>query len=424
MIIDPNMYHYVIDSVLAGANAFMGASFTGVARAAFEEALAYSKQRVQGGKAIAEHQSIQLKLMDMFIKVEAARQLSRAAMVYNQMTSPPATQYSIASKVFCTEAAFSVASEAVQVHGGYGLAKEMLVEKLFRDARASMIEDGTNEVLSLAAARKSHRHVLGQNGRGRVERPLPFCPGEKPALGLRGRLSFWRRALMATAGSGSARLGVEVDQLVDVRGEPFEEAVHLLLRDFAGIDLGLKTGLDLGSQRGGEVLDGHTLLFSDLGEAHALFELGLEFVVLEAKHLGGSANDECLSATRPLLVTAVTREMDRPVFDLLDHRSALLLRQAPFLDGLVDHVALDILDGSRQLVFADAKPGGQARDEVADATTGPTALLSTGACDGDEADGKRDDRSDYQQHPLHVHPPSLISIRFAAVSAYEAGLNA
>ena len=154
MIIDPNMYHYVIDSVLAGANAFMGASFTGVARAAFEEALAYSKQRVQGGVAISEHQNIQLKLMDMFIKVEAARQLSRAAMVYNQTTSPPATQYSIASKVFCTEAAFSVASEAVQVHGGYGLAKEMLVEKLFRDARASMIEDGTNEVLSLAAARK------------------------------------------------------------------------------------------------------------------------------------------------------------------------------------------------------------------------------------------------------------------------------
>jgi alkylation response protein AidB-like acyl-CoA dehydrogenase len=125
-----------------------------VGRAAFEEALKYAKGRVQGGRPIAEHQAVQLKLMDMFIKVEASRQLSRAAMVYNQTTSPPATQYSIASKVFCTQSAFSVASEAVQVHGGYGLAKEMLVEKLFRDARASMIEDGTNEVLSLAAARK------------------------------------------------------------------------------------------------------------------------------------------------------------------------------------------------------------------------------------------------------------------------------
>jgi len=154
MLVPSAAYPYVIDSVLAGANAFMGAAFTGVARAAFEEALKYAKGRVQGGVVIANHQNIQLKLMDMFIKVEAARQLSRAAMIYNQTTSPPATQYSIASKVFCTQAAFSVASEALQVHGGYGLAKEMLVEKLFRDARASMIEDGTNEVLSLAAARK------------------------------------------------------------------------------------------------------------------------------------------------------------------------------------------------------------------------------------------------------------------------------
>jgi alkylation response protein AidB-like acyl-CoA dehydrogenase len=75
-------------------------------------------------------------------------------MVYNQTTSPPATQYSMASKVFCTQTAFNVASDALQLHGGYGLAKEMLIEKLFRDARASMVEDGTNDVLSLAAAQK------------------------------------------------------------------------------------------------------------------------------------------------------------------------------------------------------------------------------------------------------------------------------
>jgi alkylation response protein AidB-like acyl-CoA dehydrogenase len=75
-------------------------------------------------------------------------------MVYNATTSPPALQYSVASKVFCTEAAFRVASDALQLHGGYGLAKGMLVEKLFRDARASMIEDGTNEILSLSAARR------------------------------------------------------------------------------------------------------------------------------------------------------------------------------------------------------------------------------------------------------------------------------
>ncbi len=154
MVVPEPMYAYVMESVLAGANGFMGATFTGLARAAFEEALTYTKNRVQGGKPISEHQAVQLKLIDMFIKVETARQLSRAATLYNQSTSPPAVQYSISSKVYCTTVAFQVASDALQLHGGYGLAKEMLVEKLFRDARASLIEDGSNDILSLTAARK------------------------------------------------------------------------------------------------------------------------------------------------------------------------------------------------------------------------------------------------------------------------------
>jgi len=153
MLIETDMYEMVADGVLAGANASMAATFTGLARAAFEEALAYSKTRIQGGKPLCEHQLIQAKLFDMFTKVEAARSLSRAAYVYNAQTMPPATEYSIAAKVFCTQAAYEVACAAVQVHGGYGLSKEYLVEKLFRDARAALIEDGTNEVLGLAAAR-------------------------------------------------------------------------------------------------------------------------------------------------------------------------------------------------------------------------------------------------------------------------------
>ncbi len=147
-------YNYVIEATMAGANGFMGATFTGLARAAFEEGLAYAKQRFQGGKMIIEHQAVQLKLANMFINVEAARQLSRAASAYNSTTSPPAAQYSMASKVFCTQTAFMVASDALQLHGGYGLAKEMLIEKLFRDARASLIEDGTNDVMSLTAINK------------------------------------------------------------------------------------------------------------------------------------------------------------------------------------------------------------------------------------------------------------------------------
>ena len=154
MLVEPMIYPMAIDWFLAGANAFMGAIFTGVARAAFEEALNYCKQRVQGGKPLCEHQLVQKMLFDMFIKVEAARALSRAAFIYNADTLPPAVQYSIAAKVYCTQAAFEVASDAVQLFGGMGLCRDLLVEKLFRDARASMIEDGTNEVLSLAGARQ------------------------------------------------------------------------------------------------------------------------------------------------------------------------------------------------------------------------------------------------------------------------------
>ncbi|HWQ28097.1 MAG TPA: acyl-CoA dehydrogenase family protein [Dehalococcoidia bacterium] len=158
MLVDPDAYPAVIDSVLAGANAGMSTTFTGVARAAFEEALAYTRQRVQGGKPICEHQLVQDKLFHMFRKVEAARALSRAVSLYNRTTSPPSTEYSIAAKVQSTQTAFEVASDAIQLMGGYGLSKDFLIEKLFRDARASLIEDGVNEVLGLAAARRIVDH--------------------------------------------------------------------------------------------------------------------------------------------------------------------------------------------------------------------------------------------------------------------------
>ncbi len=74
-------------------------------------------------------------------------------MQYN-MTNPPLLQYSIASKVHSTNTAFEVASSAVQIYGGNGLSTEYPVEKLLRDARASMIEDGCNDILSLVGASK------------------------------------------------------------------------------------------------------------------------------------------------------------------------------------------------------------------------------------------------------------------------------
>lgn len=151
MVVGQDAYAKIVEMVLTLANASMGTTFVGVGRAALEHALAYSRERVQGGKAIFEHQNIKGKLFRMFARVEAARSLARRVMLYNS-TSPPLVQYSIASKTFCTQTAFDVASDAVQIYGGNGLSREYPVEKLLRDARASMIEDGCNDLLGLVAA--------------------------------------------------------------------------------------------------------------------------------------------------------------------------------------------------------------------------------------------------------------------------------
>jgi alkylation response protein AidB-like acyl-CoA dehydrogenase len=82
--------------------------------------------------------------------VESARSLARRTALHNAVNAPAAPP-AVASKVLSTETAFEVASEAIQIFGGNGLSKEYCIEKIFRDARASMIEDGVNESLALAA---------------------------------------------------------------------------------------------------------------------------------------------------------------------------------------------------------------------------------------------------------------------------------
>jgi alkylation response protein AidB-like acyl-CoA dehydrogenase len=154
MVIPPQMYPFAADMVLTQANGGMGTTFVGVARAALELAVDYAKERIQGGVPIIEHQSVKLRLFEMFRKVEAARALARRVVAYNAVNSPPQLHYAIASKVTATNTAFEVASAAVQIFGGNGLSREYPIEKVMRDARASMIEDGCNEVLSLAGAER------------------------------------------------------------------------------------------------------------------------------------------------------------------------------------------------------------------------------------------------------------------------------
>jgi alkylation response protein AidB-like acyl-CoA dehydrogenase len=151
MVVGTDAYSAIVEMVLATANAAMGTIFVGVARAALEHALDYSRERIQGGVAIFEHQNVKSKIFRMFSRVEAARSLARRVMLYNS-TQPPLIHYSIASKTFCTQTAFDVASDALQIYGGNGLSREYPIEKLLRDARASMIEDGCNDILGLVGA--------------------------------------------------------------------------------------------------------------------------------------------------------------------------------------------------------------------------------------------------------------------------------
>ncbi|MEH6567768.1 MAG: acyl-CoA dehydrogenase family protein [Halioglobus sp.] len=148
---------------LTFANMEMAATFTGVARAAADHALAYVHERKQGGVPIIQHQSVQLRMFNLWQKVEAARALTQRVFNFNYSTKGPHLMASVTSKTFVTDTAFDVASEALQLFGGNGLTKEYPIEKILRDARASMIEDGENNVLKLKGMRWLSRHYLEHN---------------------------------------------------------------------------------------------------------------------------------------------------------------------------------------------------------------------------------------------------------------------
>jgi alkylation response protein AidB-like acyl-CoA dehydrogenase len=152
LIVPPENYGAAADMVLCLANGGMGTTFLGLARAALEIAIDYAQDRIQGGVPIFEHQSVKSRLFEMFRKVECARALNRSVIAYNMAQEVPALHYAISSKVTSTQTAFEVTSEALQILGGAGVSKEYPIEKMFRDARISMIEDGCNHVLGITAA--------------------------------------------------------------------------------------------------------------------------------------------------------------------------------------------------------------------------------------------------------------------------------
>lgn len=152
MVVPPENYSLYTSLTLASANTGMGTIFAGVARSAFELALDYARQRLQGGRPIIEHQSVRSRIFEMYRKVESARALNFNVAMLNATSDMPNLAAAIASKVTSTQAAFDVASQAFQIFGGAGMTREYPIEKIFRDARISMIEDGCNEVLGILGA--------------------------------------------------------------------------------------------------------------------------------------------------------------------------------------------------------------------------------------------------------------------------------
>lgn len=149
LAVPPERYAAAVHLTVAYANAGMGAIFTGLAQAAYDLAFAYAHERRQGGVPIIRHQNVRYRLFHMFRKVEVARAMTRRVIRYNALRGSPALHGAIAAKITATQTAFEVADAAVQLFGGCGLSREYPVEKMLRDARASLIEDGCNEFLAI-----------------------------------------------------------------------------------------------------------------------------------------------------------------------------------------------------------------------------------------------------------------------------------
>jgi alkylation response protein AidB-like acyl-CoA dehydrogenase len=139
-------------SNLEGGRIGIAAQALGIARAAFEAAVAYANDRTQFGKKIAEHQSIANLLADMATRISAARLLIHHAARMRTEGLPCLTEASQA-KLFASELAEWVCSKAIQIHGGYGYLEDYPVERYYRDARITQIYEGTSEIQRMLIAR-------------------------------------------------------------------------------------------------------------------------------------------------------------------------------------------------------------------------------------------------------------------------------
>ncbi|TBF22501.1 acyl-CoA dehydrogenase [Rhizobium leguminosarum] len=137
---------------LEGGRIGIAAQAVGMARAAFEAARDYARERTAFGKPIVEHQAVAFRLADMAVRIEAARQLVFHAASLREAGLPCLSEASMA-KLFASEMAERVCSDAIQIHGGYGYMADYPVERIYRDVRICQIYEGTSDVQRMVIAR-------------------------------------------------------------------------------------------------------------------------------------------------------------------------------------------------------------------------------------------------------------------------------
>ena len=138
---------------LDGGRLNIAAASLGGAQEPLERSLAYAKDRIQFGKAIADFQATQFKLADMDIELSAARALLYTAAQKLDAGAPDASKACASAKRFVTDTGFKVANDALQIHGGYGYLREYEVERIVRDLRVHQILEGTNEIMRVIVSR-------------------------------------------------------------------------------------------------------------------------------------------------------------------------------------------------------------------------------------------------------------------------------
>ncbi len=152
LIGEEGMGYKIALSGLEGGRIGIASQSVGMARAAYEAALAYAKERESFGKPIFEHQAVQFRLAEMAMKIEAARQLILHAAAMKDASLPCLKEAAMA-KLFASEMAENVVSSAMQVFGGYGYVADFPVERIYRDVRVCQIYEGTSDIQKILIAR-------------------------------------------------------------------------------------------------------------------------------------------------------------------------------------------------------------------------------------------------------------------------------